>query len=154
MKTNYNEDYSSSIREEWFRFLSNRFQGMNSLNVVLNLRQSTTLADYEVPLNRNRAEAIGRLFRNSMNKHFFGNKRRRFDIEIPFVFAVQEEPHWHIHAQIGLIEGMSKLKARTFCETFALKNPWIDRYPYVRVTRSDLGTQTYNSRFGLDTVNF
>jgi len=154
LKRSYYEDYSAPVRNEWHKFLSNRFEGVQSLNIVLNLRASQTLHDHNVPLNRSRAEAIGRLFRNSANRHFFGNKRRRFEIEIPCVFAVQEEPHWHLHFQIGLIDGVSELKMRCFCETFAIKNPWVDRTHYKEMTRSDIGTQIYNSRFGLDTVNF
>ena len=58
----------------------------------------------------------------------------------------------HLHGHIGLKDGVSELRVRSFCQTFALKHPWIDEYPYIQQTESEIGTEIYNSRFGADSL--
>jgi hypothetical protein len=133
-------------------YQASRFVGLRTLNFVFNLRQSQAPDDRDNVLRAEKATELGRVFRRKLNQQLFGNRFRRFGIELPVTICLHSIPHLHLHGHIGLDHCVSELRVRTICQSFALKNPWVDPFPYIRETETGIGTERYNSRFGADSL--
>ena len=146
------DTYSPKETLAMAEFQASRFAGIRTLNFVYNLRKSRRVEDSDILLGSNKAAAIARLFRGKLNQQLFGNRYRRFGQELPVTIYLHTCPNMHLHGHIGLKDGVSELRVRSFCQTFALKHPWIDGNPYIQQTESEIGTEIYNSRFGADSL--
>ena len=133
-------------------YQASRFEGLRTLNFVFNLRQSKAPDDRNIFLRADKATELARVFRRKLNQQLFGNRFRRFRLELPVTISLHLIPHLHLHGHIGLAHDVSALRVRLICQTFAIKNPWIDPFPYVREAETNIGTERYNSRFGADTL--
>lgn len=154
---------------QFTNYLASRFESKRSLNVVFNLKpfvaddvppasvsavplSQTFRQRTLVAMNESIATEIARHFKNALNQRLYGNRYRRFSVETPMTIALHTTPHFHLHAHIAADDEFSYLKIRTFCETFALSNRFIDASPYIDATRSDKATEIYNARLSPDSV--
>ena len=144
--------YSRTETKAFSEFMATRFEGAASLSFVLNLRQSKKLVDNGIVLTAAVARLVTLHFERAINQKFYGKRFRRFQQKMPLVISLHQIPHLHLHIQVAVPEHCSPLKVKCFCETFAVRNPWCDPFPYGKKTRSELGAAIYNFRFGADTI--
>ena len=134
-------------------WLSNWFDHKRSANIRLDLLSSQTTTDGFLSINDELAEKIARRFRNDLNQFCFGNAARRGHKELIITIALQKDPHWHFHIQVEIPEHKSFESIKSFVENLSRKpNSWIKQNLYCSETKSDIGTQLYNSRSGANTV--
>lgn len=139
-----------------------RFSGKQSATICFDaLSSSAILSDDGRVLgieymDHGRAEKIANLFRNELNFFYFKKAARRYGKEAVITVSVQSIPHWHFHGQIEIPNHKDFHEVQSFTERFIIEHPWLqprkNSICYFARTKTDFGTQVYNTRFGSDSL--
>jgi hypothetical protein len=138
-----------------------RFQGKKSLNVVINLRSYVMnyRTQWKQWLREEDVQKTARLFRNKINQLCFGSSyRHKKQKELTLTINYQK-PHGnkklqhHLHIQLEIPDTVSENCLREFIYDFCKRTAWVlDQETYIEETKSNTGTQFYNSRDGEHTL--
>jgi hypothetical protein len=171
MRKQYNQTKRDFIRQaeqlarrqnlEIAAWNAERFEGKRSLNIVLNLR--SYIINYQTRWKHKiRNEDVcktARLFKNKINQLCFGssyrhNKTKELILTIDHQQSIEgEKLQHHLHIQVELPNTVSENCLREFVSDFCRRTAWVlDQQPYVEITKSNTGTQFYNSRDGEHTT--
>lgn len=134
-----------------------RFDGKPSLNIVLNLRSH--IINYKTrwqhKIRYEDACKTARLFKNKINQLCFGSSYRHKKKQELILTINYQQPsdnqklQHHLHIQIEIPNTISENCIREFVSEFCRRTAWVlDQQPYIESTKSNTGTQFYNSRDG------
>lgn len=147
----------SKLKNEYARWNAERFNGKKSASIRVDLYR-TKLSCFDngflcyQSINESVIRTLTRRFRVELNQLCFGNAAKKYGKQLTIVTTVHEMPQLHLHIQAEIPDRESFVRIKSFVDGFALKNSWIKNFPYVSETRSDIGSQIYNSRFGSETI--
>jgi len=142
----------ANITTTFSEFQASRFNGKDSAYIVLALHHTINIDLTVVKINEDIAARVFRLFRNKLSQFYFGNASKRYGEKLVITCNFDNCPHWHLHIQAEIPERGSLAEVEKFTRQFAIENEWLYPDPHVSTTRSNLKSQIYNNRYGLDTV--
>lgn len=167
-----------ATNQDYAAFLADRFLGKRAVSIRFDLN----LSEVPSVLRDDAATKIARKFKNNLSRFFFGKAARRFNKSADMTLALHKRGKskggiwqrdiwqrniwqrdiWHFHIVLSVPDHISLDETKAFTEAFVVKN-----YPltvpsetnsresticYFEPTETLIGSQIYNSRFGLETV--
>lgn len=133
-------------------WLSSRFENKQSVCVGIDLLACRVHQGSQEWISRETIEQTARRFRNKLNHAFYGKAARRFDKGLTMTIHLHDTPHKHFHCVIEIPEGVSFIKLKSVVENICLNDAWMKPFPNFSETRNVVAAQTYNGRFGTDTL--
>jgi hypothetical protein len=103
-------------------------------------------------LTKETIDQTSRRFRNKLNHAFFGKAARRFGKGLTMTVHLHETPHKHLHCVIEVPGDVSFIKFKSIVEDICLHDAWMKPFPHLSETKSVIAAETYNGRFGEDTL--
>lgn len=133
-------------------WLSGRFDPERTVCVGIDLLPCRMHHGAQEWLTSEVIEQTSRRFRNKLNHEFYGKAARRFGKSLTLTVHLHETPHKHFHCMIEVPEGVSFIKFKSVVEQICLNDTWMKPSPHFSKTESVIASQTYNGRFGTDTL--